>query len=246
MKVAMETTTATSQGLRLPAAERLAAACWPLIEILHPRHDRHAGPEKHVGRRVENNLDRHTLDDLDEVARCILRWQQAERRAAARLDRVDMTLENPARVGVDLDVHRGSRLHVVQFRFFEVRCNPDLAGHEHHQRLSDRCVFAVGGRKPRDPPGDGRGDHGPGQIDFGLFQGGFSLLQLSARLLSRGLQHRNLFLVGHRVGLSRSKSCLGLEKIGRVLLSLFDGDRPVLDQALVSLVLLLCKGQRRL
>ena len=52
---------------------------------LHCRHDRHAGPEQHVGRLVEHDLDRHALHDLDVIAGRVFRRQQAERRAAAGL-----------------------------------------------------------------------------------------------------------------------------------------------------------------
>ena len=95
MKVAIETTTATSQGLRSPAAERLGpsrAGAWSLI-ALSRRHDRHAGAELHVGRLVEHDLDRYALHDLDVIAGRVFGRQQAERGAAAGLDAVDVTME---------------------------------------------------------------------------------------------------------------------------------------------------------
>ena len=95
MKVAIEITTATSQGLRSPAAERLGrsatAVRWPSgSSHLHGRHHRHAGADIDVGRLVEHDLDRHALHHLDEVAGGVFGRQQAEGRAAAGLDAVDV------------------------------------------------------------------------------------------------------------------------------------------------------------
>lgn len=60
------------------------------------------------------------------------------------------------------------------------------------------------------------------------------------------LQHRELFLVGDRIGLSCSKGCLGSEEIGPVLLCLLDRDRAAINEALISLVLLFGEGEGRL
>ena len=83
-----------------------AAGVWPLFAhfVLTVRHDRHAGPEQHVGRPIEHDLDRHALDDLDVIAGRVLRRQQAERGAAAGLDAVDMAFELAAGIGVDGDL----------------------------------------------------------------------------------------------------------------------------------------------
>src|ERR1700722_13661343 len=86
MKVAIETTTAISQGLRSPAPDRVSASPdvpWPSISPhLDVGEDGHAGPEIQIGRPVEHDLDRHPLHHLDVVAGRILRRQQAEGGAA--------------------------------------------------------------------------------------------------------------------------------------------------------------------
>ena len=60
----------------------------------HGRDDRHARAERDVGRRiVQDELDRHALDDLDVVAGRVFGRQQREGRAGAGLDAVDMAVE---------------------------------------------------------------------------------------------------------------------------------------------------------
>ena len=50
---------------------------------IHRRRHRHAGPQQVLGilARLEHDLHRHALHDLDEVAGGVLRRQQAEARA---------------------------------------------------------------------------------------------------------------------------------------------------------------------
>ena len=60
----------------------------------HGRLDRHARAERDVGRRiVEDDLDRHALDDLDVIAGGVLRRQQREGGARSGLHARDMALE---------------------------------------------------------------------------------------------------------------------------------------------------------
>src|SRR5207302_10079944 len=77
------------------------------------RDDGHPRAELVIAGRdpVEHDLHRHALDDLHEVAGGILGWQQAEPRARAGLDAVDVALEDEPRIRVDLDDGRLARAH---------------------------------------------------------------------------------------------------------------------------------------
>jgi hypothetical protein len=54
---------------------------------------------------VKHDLDRHALDHFDVVARCVFRRQQAETRAAAGLNAIDVPSKGlpMQRVNPDLD-----------------------------------------------------------------------------------------------------------------------------------------------
>ena len=87
MNVASVTVNAMSQGLcrgrhsSLRADLGSAVACSPDLDL---GLDRHAGTQREpVGRWSRTMLDRHALDDLDVVARGVLRRQEAEARARA-------------------------------------------------------------------------------------------------------------------------------------------------------------------
>src|SRR5215471_6686506 len=130
MKVAIETMTAISQGLRPPAADRLSSrrrlSSLPLMPSTHldVGLDRHAGTEEDFGRPVEDDLYRHALQHLDEIAGRVLGRQQAEGGTAARLDAVDMPGEAAAGIGIDGDVDVLPRPEVVYLGFLEVGRDP--------------------------------------------------------------------------------------------------------------------------
>src|SRR5262245_14790332 len=107
MKVAIETTKAMRYGLCPPAAERsgdqpLAGAPSLLLLIslwsnhFGPRHDRHARSDRQVGGPlIDHDLHRNALHDLDEIAGCVFRRQQAEGGAGARLHRCYAASQRP-------------------------------------------------------------------------------------------------------------------------------------------------------
>src|SRR3546814_10163336 len=86
--VATVPSTAISAGL----LRELRAA---VIVNVDARYNRHAGGEIQLGRwqRIEYQLYRHSLYNLDVVAAGILRGQQAERRTGACLHTVDTRSE---------------------------------------------------------------------------------------------------------------------------------------------------------
>jgi hypothetical protein len=87
----------------------------------HAGHDRHAGTQGNIVRRIVNNdLHRHALDDLDVVAGRVLCGQQRERGAGPRLDAGNMASNVAVRIGVDRESHELSRPHRVELRLLEI------------------------------------------------------------------------------------------------------------------------------
>src|SRR6516162_2902862 len=88
MKAAKPTVTATSHGLNLLGTPVCTDRIGALLSHPHTRHDRHPGAQREmrIGRRVEDDLDRHALYHLDVVPGSILRRQQVESGAASGLE----------------------------------------------------------------------------------------------------------------------------------------------------------------
>src|SRR5690349_11428052 len=101
MKAASATTGAMIQGVGPVAAAAPPPGAGAGSAMLSARPDidgrnhreAEAGDETVGQRLVEHDLHRHPLHHLDEVAGGVLRRQQAEARAGAALDRIDMALE---------------------------------------------------------------------------------------------------------------------------------------------------------
>src|SRR5580704_3116844 len=153
MKAASPTVGATSPsrvaaGFGAPANGPEASSASPsrldILAHLHARHRRHAGPERpaRVGRIVEHDLDRNALHHLDEVARGVLRRQQAEGRPTAALEAVDMAMEGLAGIGIDADLDRLSGAHEIELRRLEVGGDPDFQRHERDEVLADLHIVA--------------------------------------------------------------------------------------------------------
>ena len=88
-----------------PASARAARRGWARIDA-DRRLDRHARAKRHIGgAHVEHDLHRHALHDLDVVAGGVLRRQQREGGAGARLHARDMAFERVVRIGVDVMRH---------------------------------------------------------------------------------------------------------------------------------------------
>ena len=87
---------------------------------------------------VEDDLHRHTLDDLYVIAGRVLGRQNAESRTCAGLKAFDLAVKSLVRIRVDLDIDRLADLHVLELRFLEIRDDPDLVRlRDRHQRRAD-------------------------------------------------------------------------------------------------------------
>src|SRR5438067_6802584 len=109
----------------------------------HRRDDGHARTEQNIGRLVEYDLHRDALHDLDVIASGVLRWQKAESGTAARLHAIEVAFEGLARKGIDRDVDWLAGAHQLELRFLEIGSHPDLARHEHRERLADGGIGAL-------------------------------------------------------------------------------------------------------
>src|SRR3989442_4243432 len=99
----------------------------------------HPGPQQMVRvlRTVEDDLHRHALHDLDEVAGRVLRRQQTEARTRRAGDAVHLAVELSSAERVDVHLHALAGTHVLQLRLLEVGCHPDLVDlHEREERLA--------------------------------------------------------------------------------------------------------------
>ena len=215
MNVASATRTAISHGLTeagfaaAGAPKRLPTALIPSPPALrgrlesliqerrridsHGRHDRHAGAEGDIGRRmVDDDLDRHALDDLDVVASGVLGRQQRERRAGPGLDAGDVAAEVAIRIGVDLDPRRLARPHVIELGLLKVRDYPDVVRHEHGERGPGRGVFADRGGEVDHMAGLVGDDRGIGKVQPRLVALGVGLLDIGLRARALSLERLHL------------------------------------------------------
>src|SRR5215510_4105060 len=110
----------------------------------HLRYDRHTGRQQvfYIRGLNKDDLYRHTLYYLYVVASGVLRRQQTELRSSPRLNTIDTSLKDYAVKGINVDVHRLSRLYSSYLILFKVRGHPDLARDDGHQGLTnlDQCA----------------------------------------------------------------------------------------------------------
>src|SRR6202012_50325 len=69
---------------------------------------------------VDDDLHRHTLHDLDEIAGGVFGREGRELRARTELDAVDVPFEAKMRVGIDADFDMLPRPHVGQLALLEI------------------------------------------------------------------------------------------------------------------------------
>ena len=93
-----------------------------------------------VGRLVEDDLDRHALDDLDVVAGGVFRRQQAEAGAGAGLDAVDVAAERPCRGRRRRRCPPSGPGACRQLGLLEVGHHPDIRRDHGQQGLAGRDV----------------------------------------------------------------------------------------------------------
>src|SRR5215471_1717315 len=165
---------------------------------------RHAGRDQMLGiwLLLEYDLDGQALNDLNVIAGRVLRRQQGEARAGARLEAVDMPPEDFVRISVQPDLDWLPGANAVELCLLEVCQYPHLGRHEDEQRLAGLQERAELDRLPRDSSIFRRIDLRVGKIELGLAHSGLGLLNLRAcglhlRLLDGDLLRR-------RVGLAQS------------------------------------------
>ena len=109
---------------------------------VHRRGDGQADAQRMLGqlRRIQRDLHRQALHDLDPVARGILRRQQRERRAGAGRQADDMAVEHHV-TAIQVGDQRGrlSEAQVAQLAFLEVRVQPHVLQRDDGQQSFARC-----------------------------------------------------------------------------------------------------------
>src|SRR5580658_7254225 len=75
---------------------------------------------------VDDDLDRHTLHDLDEIAGRVFRRESGEFRTRSQLNTIHVTPKVEVRIGVELDGRGLARAHSVELAFLEIRGDPNL------------------------------------------------------------------------------------------------------------------------
>src|SRR6202522_928719 len=92
--------------------------------------------------REKHNLDRHSLNDLGEIASSIVRRQQGELRTAGRGDLLDLAVKHSIWKRIDPDIRRVAGSHIGELSLFEVRLHPDFALNQvdHWRSRSDQLT----------------------------------------------------------------------------------------------------------
>src|SRR6202166_157604 len=75
---------------------------------------------------VDDDLDRHALHDLDEIAGRVLGRESGEFRTRSQLNAIYVTPQVEVRIGVEFDGHRLARPYSVELAFLEIRGDPNL------------------------------------------------------------------------------------------------------------------------
>src|SRR5882724_647705 len=145
-----------------------------------------------VRRLVEDDFDRHALDDFDVVPRCIFGWNQTELCSSTCLEAVDMSFEHLIRVGVYGDVHRLARRHSSNLALFEVGSDPNVSGYDRQKRLPNLNLGAFFDRLACHTAGFGSVDLRIGELEFCLFYLGPQLFNSCAGRLSLSLTNCHL------------------------------------------------------
>src|SRR5882762_7836841 len=83
----------------------------------------HAQRRRHLLTSVNGDLDRYALDDLREVARCVVGCDRRKAHAGCWSEAIDTAVNHDARKAVDLDPHAFARPHVGDLVFLEVGDN---------------------------------------------------------------------------------------------------------------------------
>src|SRR5580704_10661976 len=188
---------------------------------------------------VDDDLDRHPLHDLDEIAGRVLGRKSGEFRTRSQLNAIYMTPKVEVRIGVEVDGHGLTRAHSVELAFLEIRGDPNLRRDDRKNLLARGHVIAHFDIALGDPAVLGRGHDRPGEIQQRLIEPGLGLLDLAFELadlrirlpdllrnrlrlrdLGLGLQYLRLRLAQSRGGgidLLLSRGCLGKTALAPVI-----------------------------
>src|SRR5258705_3772225 len=122
----------------------------------------------------------------------VLRRQQRDARAGARLEAVNMPPVDFVRISVQLDLDWLPGANAVELCLLEVCQYPHLGWHEDEQRLAGLQERAELDRLPRDSSIFRRIDPRVGEIELGLSHSGLGLFDLRAGCLELRLLIRDL------------------------------------------------------
>src|ERR1700727_1720775 len=111
----------------------------------HLRLNRNPERQRNVGIEplVDDDLHRHALNDLDEVAGGVFGRESRELRTGAELDAVDMALQPQLRIGIDPDRDVLAGPHVDKLALFKVCGNPDVGGDDRKDLLAGGDEIAL-------------------------------------------------------------------------------------------------------
>jgi hypothetical protein len=153
------------------------------------RNDRSADEQRLLVRIValKLNPDRQPLDDLDVVARGILRRQQCERRSGPHGEAREPAFEHlSVAVHVDIEIGSLTDAQVAQLRLLEIGIDPDLTERtDRHQALPDLNVIAGIDVSARDDAVDLRDDVTIAKVEFSQSEVALGGFQFSLGLLDR-------------------------------------------------------------
>src|SRR5258708_19648267 len=105
-----------------------------------------------IRRFVENDLDGQALNNLHVIAGRVLRRKQREARAGARLEAVNMALENSIGISVHFYPDWLPGAHSVELCLLEVRHHPHLSGDQDEHLLTSLQNPTLLPPLPRTPP----------------------------------------------------------------------------------------------
>src|SRR5579864_4248961 len=127
--------------------------------------------------RIEHDLDRNALHNLDIVSGGVLWRQEAEARAAGSGNAVDFSVVLSA-IRIDFNGDLLSRPHVAELRLLKVPRNPNVVKIDDlHQFLTRSDVLADFDGAVADETIHGRDDLGVLQVQFSLIQIGLFALR---------------------------------------------------------------------
>src|SRR5262245_50753284 len=91
---------------------------------------------------VDDDLDRHALDDLDEIAGRILRRECGKFRTRSKLDAVHMAFEVKLRIGVHRNRHGLPGPYPGELGFLEIFRDPNLGRNNRQDLLTGSHIIA--------------------------------------------------------------------------------------------------------